>query len=1203
MKRIQMRTITLGAALAAFAACSDNPTVVQTPRPGVKPMYNATVPFNNNGVCMNNDAVAAPTGTISGVQQGDSPIGVSNCTSQDVKIAQANILSYQVTDANGNFGPVITFHPGDVVSCIAGSPIKLNLSAQLDETSTSARTDVGIWIATDGGNAQTGACNHYNLTVNPLAPGASNNDQDNCGDLNAGAVVDNFPLGVIDAICQTSGPTSTLLHVGSCLGWKEPGADTQCPLASQGETPNGYRWGTLFANKAKCNCDGFDVPITVHQSAKLEVAKACTPTTDPGTFDLLIDNSTTVNGVVVGAAKTCGTGTGAQTLSAGTNVNPGAVHSFGEGNFTTANYSSTYACVNRSATGPQHVFTATGDAAATGTALGPNQITLEPNEDVICTFTNVRKPQLTLVKRVVNDNGGTAVVGDFGITTNAGSLTFGSGVADGTGTLKYTSNTITLSSAGTYTLHENTLAGYTEGTWACNGTGAVTSNAQTGSVAVAAGENVTCTITNDDQAPSLTIVKRVVNDNGGTKTASDFGLSTTAGSLSFGAGVADGANTLKYTSTTLTGLTAGSKTLHENVVASYTEGTWACVGNAGAVNSDPQTGSVVLGLGESVTCTITNDDRPASLTIVKRVVNDNGGTKTVSDFGLSTTAGSLSFGSGVADGANTLKYTATTLTGLSAGSKTLHENTLTGYSEGTWSCTGASGAVATDPQNGSVVLGNGDAATCTITNDDIGGSLIMVKRVVNDNGGTKTVSDFGLSTTAGSLSFGAGVADGANTLKYTATAISVSAGTYTLHENAVATYTEGTWTCAGNAGAVNNDPQSGTVAVGLGETVTCTITNDDKPASLTIVKRVVNDNGGTKTVSDFGLSTTAGSLTFGAGVADGANTLKYTATTLTGLSAGSKTLHESTLAGYTEGTWACVGNAGAVNSDPQTGSVVLGLGESVTCTITNDDQPATLIIVKVVKGTGGTFGFTTTGAGLDPSFSLNPATDGSDQKSYSTLSVGSYSVTESAASGFVLTDLGCSDQAVGTYDPNTTRTVSTTLTNGETVTCTFTNEAQASQTTRTQGFWATHPTLTNAVWFGLSAGGNDFSPGVTDHSWCGGSLDTEAKVLGGFWSAISQTTTNKKRSSLDQARMQLAQQLLAAILNNAAFGSSPTGGISIAEAKADYCGTDVTAIKNAQSAMAAFNTSGDNGTFTPGVSANAKLARSIADLGFWDVLP
>ena len=874
MKRIQMRTITLGAALAAFAACSDNPTVVQTPRPGVKPMYNATVPFNNNGVCMNNDAVAAPTGTISGVQQGDSPIGVSNCTSQDVKIAQANILSYQVTDANGNFGPVITFHPGDVVSCIAGSPIKLNLSAQLDETSTSARTDVGIWIATDGGNAQTGACNHYNLTVNPLAPGASNNDQDNCGDLNAGAVVDNFPLGVIDAICQTSGPTSTLLHVGSCLGWKEPGADTQCPLASQGETPNGYRWGTLFANKAKCNCDGFDVPITVHQSAKLEVAKACTPTTDPGTFDLLIDNSTTVNGVVVGAAKTCGTGTGAQTLSAGTNVNPGAVHSFGEGNFTTANYSSTYACVNRSATGPQHVFTATGDAAATGTALGPNQITLEPNEDVICTFTNVRKPQLTLVKRVVNDNGGTAVVGDFGITTNAGSLTFGSGVADGTGTLKYTSNTITLSSAGTYTLHENTLAGYTEGTWACNGTGAVTSNAQTGSVAVAAGENVTCTITNDDQAPSLTIVKRVVNDNGGTKTASDFGLSTTAGSLSFGAGVADGANTLKYTSTTLTGLTAGSKTLHENVVASYTEGTWACVGNAGAVNSDPQTGSVVL-----------------------------------------------------------------------------------------------------------------------------------------------------------------------------------------------------------------------------------------------------------------------------------------------------------------------------------------GLGESVTCTITNDDQPATLIIVKVVKGTGGTFGFTTTGAGLDPSFSLNPATDGSDQKSYSTLSVGSYSVTESAASGFVLTDLGCSDQAVGTYDPNTTRTVSTTLTNGETVTCTFTNEAQASQTTRTQGFWATHPTLTNAVWFGLSAGGNDFSPGVTDHSWCGGSLDTEAKVLGGFWSAISQTTTNKKRSSLDQARMQLAQQLLAAILNNAAFGSSPTGGISIAEAKADYCGTDVTAIKNAQSAMAAFNTSGDNGTFTPGVSANAKLARSIADLGFWDVLP
>ena len=34
------------------------------------------------------------------------------------------------------------------------------------------------------------------------------------------------------------------------------------------------------------------------------------------------------------------------------------------------------------------------------------------------------------------------------------------------------------------------------------------------------------------------------------------------------------------------------------------------------------------------------------------------------------------------------------------------------------------------------------------------------------------------------------------------------------------------------------------------------------------------------------------------------------------------------------------------------------------------------------------------------------------------------------------------------------------------------------------------------------------------------------KLMGGFWSSVSTTSTGTKRSSLDQARMQLLQQLL-----------------------------------------------------------------------------
>jgi len=191
---------------------------------------------------------------------------------------------------------------------------------------------------------------------------------------------------------------------------------------------------------------------------------------------------------------------------------------------------------------------------------------------------------------------------------------------------------------------------------------------------------------------------------------------------------------------------------------------------------------------------------------------------------------------------------------------------------------------------------------------------------------------------------------------------------------------------------------------------------------------------------------------------------------------------------------------------------------------------------------------------------------------------------------------------MGTYDPGLTLTVGTTLVNGGSVTCTFLNQRN-SGTTRSPGFWATHESITNAAWFGGIAGGNSFV-GVTDKTFCQPvtkNVTTIGEVLGGFWASISQTSTKTSRSALDQARMQLLQQLLAAILNNAAFGSAPAG-MTISQAKSAYCGADQTAIQNALSAMTAFNTSGDTGAFSAG-SSDATQAKSDANLAFWDVLP
>ncbi|HET9714289.1 MAG TPA: hypothetical protein VFP64_20545, partial [Pyrinomonadaceae bacterium] len=230
-------------------------------------------------------------------------------------------------------------------------------------------------------------------------------------------------------------------------------------------------------------------------------------------------------------------------------------------------------------------------------------------------------------------------------------------------------------------------------------------------------------------------------------------------------------------------------------------------------------------------------------------------------------------------------------------------------------------------------------------------------------------------------------------------------------------------------------------------------------------------------------------------------------------------------------------------------------------------------------------------------------------------------VKELVPLGWVLTGIG------GSTDPNTpynciitgtggstgvgdlnTQTASISLKNGDTVKCVFENTGQG--VTRTQGFWATHPQLANIAWFGGTAFGHTF-PGVSLVSGIGDKtmctpvtkdINTLARLMGGFWSDVSKTTTGAKRSSTDQARMQLLQQLLAAELNASAFGSVPSSG-SFAAWESAYCSGNANQIKTAQQQAASFNTNGDSGQFTPGTSADSKTARTIADLVFWNILP
>ena len=591
--------------------------------------------------------------------------------------------------------------------------------------------------------------------------------------------------------------------------------------------------------------------------------------------------------------------------------------------------------------------------------------------------------------------------------------------------------------------------------------------------------------------------------------------------------------------------------------------------NGGTQSISGATVTIVLKEGELVTCTYSDQQLPAHLKLVKVVTNDNGGTAVATDFTLSAAGPTPISGAGGAE------------SDVTAGTYALSETNVSGYTASSWVCVGGS-------QSGSsITLGGGQSATCTITNNDNAPALHLRKIVINDNGGTATVANFTLTadgTGANDLSGTSPVDSGAG----------LKADTFALSESSVSGYSASAWVCVGGS-------QSGSsITLAHGQSATCTITNDDQTAHLKLVKVVVNDNGGSAVANDFTLSAAGPSPISGAGGAE------------SDVNVGSYTLSETSLWGYTASAWVCVGGTQSQSS------LTLALGESATCTITNNDQPGVIRVIKDAKPATGSFSFTTTGAGY-LGFTLTGDTTNNGNVNEQTLNAGTYTVQEGTQLGWILTGIG------GSSDPNTpynctvigsggssgvgdlnTQTATIDLKIGDTVVCIFENTGQGA--TRTQGFWATHTPLANIAWFGGTAFGHTFPgvasvTGIGDTLICGRPIDTLAKLMGGFWSSISKTSTGAKRSALDQARMQLLQQLLAAELNASAFGSVPAGGSGMfAQWESALCGTNITAIKTALNQAAAFNTQGDSAVFTPGVSADSKYARSIADYAFWNVI-
>jgi hypothetical protein len=806
------------------------------------------------------------------------------------------------------------------------------------------------------------------------------------------------------------------------------------------------------------------------------------------------------------------------------------------------------------------------DGNTVSTALAFRYGTLPENSSK-CNCTPFSLPisvrgKITIVKNTVGGDGAFSFTSDVGSNSDpVVSSPFTITTSGGTG-----SQLIDKVKTGTYHIAESSLAANFDFTsLSCtpnNAFASATTSGQTATITMGNGGDITCTFTNTKRT-FLTLVKTVTNDNGGTKTTSDFPL-TASGPVTI-SGVSG------TTDVTNRSVSAGSYALTEQTQAGYTASSWSCAGGT-------QSGAnITLATGNSATCTINNNDIGATLTLVKVVTNDNGGTKTTSDFPL-TASGPVTI-SGVSGSS------AVTGRSVNAGTYALTEQTQTGYTASSWSCSGGTQSGA------NITLGLGGSATCTISNNDVGPTLTLIKTVTNDNGGTKTVSDFALtasgpippSCSAGSTS---GVTGNANVTNKV-----LCAGTYALTEQTQAGYAASSWSCTGGT-------QSGAnITLALAGSATCTINNNDIAPTLTLVKVVTNDNGGTKTTSDFPL-TASGPVTI-SGVSGG------TAVTARPVNAGTYALTEQTQTGYTASSWSCAGGS-------QTGaSVALALGGSATCTIINNDNPSFIIVDKISQGGVGTFTFATTGFSMPNNNTLTTVTSGV------AVSTGQISVSAGVAlsvgepsplTGFQLMASSCVvNQGAATITATVVNGVN--VTDGVTITqpgtiveCTFDN-AVVSGVTRTQGFWATHTALSNLIW--------DTLVPTVDKQLCTATILTNAspitelsppgtnQLMGGFWANIAKTSTKTSRTDLDQARMQALQQYLAAAINVAEFHSNTEA--FLAAARVIYCGTDVDAIKGLIGTLGSYNSSGDAGAFDPGVSATAQESKKEADIPFWDV--
>ena len=327
--------------------------------------------------------------------------------------------------------------------------------------------------------------------------------------------------------------------------------------------------------------------------------------------------------------------------------------------------------------------------------------------------------------------------------------------------------------------------------------GSTTADVANRSVAikVGVGEKVDCVFTNKRKTGTIVVKKQLLP----ATDAGTFDLQVDGANVATQVG--DGGYGSKVVNT-------GTHTVGEAgaYLSSYTSST-ACKNAGGYTVAVSAAGAVNVGDGDTITCTITNTRKTGTIVVKKQLVPaTDAGTFDLQVDGadVATQVGDGGYGSKVVNtGTHTVGETGANLADYAA------------YT----SCTDAEGA---DVAKGSGVLnvtvGNGDTITCTITNTRKTGTIVVKKLLLP-------------ATDAGTFDLQVDGADVATQVGNGGTGSkTVPTGSHTVSEAGanLGEYTSSTSCMDAEGTEVAKGSGVLSIAVGDGDTVTCTITNTRK---------------------------------------------------------------------------------------------------------------------------------------------------------------------------------------------------------------------------------------------------------------------------------------------------------------------------------------------------------------------------------------